>query len=173
MDAGARPGGRPRGIAAARGCESRAAVAGGPGGRRAPFSAELTATEPAPAPARPSVQQREPAVSHGFADIYLSGATLIALAPAFLVVVGLVGPRLGLMSEGVGVGLLAMQWAPHVALASVAAGVFGVIVAVLAGFSRFWLRALLVLAITTATLFAYVWDREVRQPAAEAQVTLR
>ena len=95
------------------------------------------------------------------------------MAPAFLVVVGVVGPRLGLMSEGLGVGLLAMQWAPHVALASVAAGVFGVIVAVLAGFSRFWLRALLVLAITTTTLFAYVWDREVRQPTAEAQAALR
>ncbi len=92
------------------------------------------------------------------------------MAPAFLVVVGVVGPRLGLMSEGLGVGLLAMQWAPHVALASVAAGVFGVIVAVLAGFSRFWLRALLVLAITTTTLFAYVWDREVRQPDSAAQV---
>ena len=85
----------------------------------------------------------------------------------------MVGPRLGLMSEGVGFGLLALQWAPHVALASVAAGAFGVIVAGLAGFSRFWLRALLVLAITTTTLFAYVWDREVRQPAAAEQVAAR
>ena len=155
-----------------RGLAGRTAAAGGPGGRRAPFSAELTASEPALAPARPAVQQREPAVSHGFADVYLKGATLVALAPAVLVAVGVIAPRLGLMSEGVGLGLLAMEWAPHFALASVAAGVFGVLVAVLAGFSRFWLRALVVLAITTATLFAYVWDREVRQPAAD-QAMLR
>ena len=116
---------------------------------------------------------RQPAVSHGFAELYLNGATLIALAPACLVAVGMIAPKLGLMSEGVGVGLVAMEWAPHVALANVAGGFFGALVAMLAGFSRFWLRALLVLAITTATLFAYVWDREVRQPAVEAQVTLR
>jgi fatty-acyl-CoA synthase len=116
---------------------------------------------------------RQPAVSHGFADLYLHGATLVALAPAFMVAVGVIAPRLGLMSEGVGVGLVAMEWAPHVALASVAAGFFGVLVAMLAGFSQFWLRALMVLVITTTTLFAYVWDREVRQPAAEAQMTLR
>lgn len=79
-----------------------------------------------------------------------------------LVAVGVIAPKLGLMSEGVGVGMLAMEWAPHLALASVAAGIFGVLVALLAGFSKFWLRALLVLAITTATLFAYVWDRSGR-----------
>ncbi|KQW72941.1 hypothetical protein ASE17_08235 [Phenylobacterium sp. Root77] len=116
---------------------------------------------------------RQPAVSHGFADLYLHGATLVALAPTFLVAVGVIAPKLGLMSEGVGVGLIAMEWAPHFALGSVAAGFFGVLVAVLAGFSKFWLRALLVLAITTATLFAYVYDREVRQPAAVAALSLR
>ena len=69
----------------------------------------LTASEPAIAPAqgRPaaSVLVRQPAVSHGFAELYLNGATLIARAPA--------------------------------------------------------------------CLFAYVLDREVRQPAAKAQATLR
>jgi fatty-acyl-CoA synthase len=44
-----------------------------------------------------------------------------------------------------------------------------VLVALIAGFSRFWLRALLALVITTATLFAYVWEREVHVPAVEAQ----
>ena len=116
---------------------------------------------------------RQPAVSHGFAELYLHGATLVALAPACLVAVGVIAPKLGLMSEGVGVGLVAMEWVPHVALASVAAGFFGVLVAMLAGFSKFWLRALLVLAITTATLFAYVWDREGRQPTAGVQAALR
>lgn len=123
----------------------------------------------APVQGRPAASVlvvREPAVSHGFADLYLHGATLVALAPTFLVAVGVIAPKLGLMSEGVGVGLVAMQLAPHVALASVAAGFFGVLVAVLAGFSRFWLRALLVMTITTATLVAYVYDREGRSHAA-------
>jgi fatty-acyl-CoA synthase len=88
-----------------------------------------------------------------------------------LVAVGVIAPRLGVMSEGVGVGMLAMEWAPHLALASVAAGIFGVLVALLAGFSAFWLRALLVLAITTVTLFAYVWDRQ-RGPGETAPVAV-
>ncbi|WP_312161524.1 hypothetical protein [Phenylobacterium sp.] len=99
-------------------------------------------------------------ISRRFADVYLHGATLLALAPAVLVAVGVIAPRLGLMSEGVGIGVLAMAWAPQLALAGVAAGILGVAAAVWAGLARYWLRALLVLAITTATLCAYVWDRQ-------------
>lgn len=91
-----------------------------------------------------------------------------------MVVAGVLGPRLGLVSPQLGPALI-FGWAPQVALASVAAGVFGVLVALLAGFSRFWLRALLALVITTMTLFAYVWDREVRtpEPAPPASMSLR
>jgi fatty-acyl-CoA synthase len=80
------------------------------------------------------------------------------MAPGMMVGVGLLAPRLGLGRPGL--EALAFTWAPHIALASVAAGVFGVLVALLAGSSRFWLRALLALVITTATLFGYVWDRQ-------------
>jgi hypothetical protein len=46
-----------------------------------------------------------------------------------------------------------------------------VVVALFAGFRRFWLRVLLVLAISAATLLAYVWQRQVEigaQPAPAA-----
>ena len=103
---------------------------------------------------------RPPAVSQRFADLYLHAATLVALAPALMVAIGWTGARLGLLSTEFGLGVMAHQWAPHVASGSVAAGIFGVIVAFMAGFSRFWLRAVLVLVITTVTLFAYVWERQ-------------
>lgn len=82
-----------------------------------------------------------------------------------MVCVGLIGARLGLLDVRAG-DMLAFEWAPRIALTSVAAGLFGVVVALFAGFSQFWLRAMLAVAITSATLFAYVWDRDVRQPAA-------
>ena len=88
------------------------------------------------------------------------------MAPGMMVGVGLLAPRLGL--GGPAFETLAFSWAPHIALASVAAGVFGVLVALLAGFSRFWLRALLALVITTATLFGYVWDRQAQHGGAPA-----
>lgn len=98
-------------------------------------------------------------------------ATLIALAPALMVAVGWIGSAAGLLAPRFGLGVLAYQWAPKLALASVAAGVFGIMVALAAGFSRFWIRALLVLAITTATLLAYVWDRQQPpRPAAQPAV---
>lgn len=108
-------------------------------------------------------------ISRRFADLYLHAATLIALAPAAMVAVGWGGSRLGLLSPEFGLGVLAYQWAPHVASGSVAAGIFGIIVALMAGFSRFWVRALLVLVITTVTLFAYVWARDV-QPSVAVSV---
>ena len=110
---------------------------------------------------------RPEAISRRFADLYLHAATLIALAPAAMVAVGWGGTKLGLLSAEFGLGVLAYQWAPHVASGSVAAGIFGVIVALMAGFSRFWGRTLLVLLITTVTLFAYVWAREA-QPSVAA-----
>lgn len=106
-------------------------------------------------------------MSHGFADTYLHFATFIALAPAVMVAIGLAGARSGLLSHQVGVDLMALEWAPRIALTSVVAGLFGVAVALLSGFRRFWLRALVAVAITTATLFGYVWDRDVRRPAAD------
>ena len=104
-------------------------------------------------------------MSSGFADTYLHFATLIALAPALMVCVGLGGAHSkAIMSPTC--RSTRPSWAPRIALTSVAAGLCGVLVALLSGLSRFWLRALLAVAITTVTLFGYVWDREVRQPTA-------
>ena len=103
-----------------------------------------------------------------FARLYLGLALLAALTPAALVAVGLVAPRLGLMSETFGVKVLAFDWAPRIALSTVAAGLFGVLIAYLACFSRFWFRAVLALAITTLTLYGYVWERQVRSQEAVA-----
>lgn len=124
----------------------------------------MIAARPAPvAAAVLGKPDRAAPVSERFADLYLHFATLMALVPALLVIIGLAAPRLGLMSEQFGMEVLAFQWAPRIALSSVAAGIFGVIVALVSGFSHLWRRALLALAITTATLFAYVWDRETRR----------
>jgi fatty-acyl-CoA synthase len=108
-------------------------------------------------------------VRGGFADVYLTFATLVALAPAAMFATGVIGSQLGLAQDGLHV--LAFEWAPRIALTSVAAGLLGVVVALFAGFRRFWLRVLLVLAISAATLLAYVWQRQVEigaQPAPAA-----
>ena len=90
-----------------------------------------------------------------------------------MVAVGTLAPRLGLGRDPYALQGVLFDLAPQIALASVVAGVFGVVAALAAGFPRFWMRALLALVITTATLFAYVWDREGRQPTAEVQAALR
>ncbi|MDO8378628.1 long-chain-fatty-acid--CoA ligase, partial [Phenylobacterium sp.] len=96
----------------------------------------------------------------GFAGFYLNLATLAALAPALMVGAGMLGTRYGLMDWKTGLGVIALEWAPKVALVAVAAGLLGVIIALFAGFGRFWARALLVLAICGATFGAYVWARQ-------------
>ncbi|WP_421934911.1 long-chain-fatty-acid--CoA ligase [Phenylobacterium sp.] len=96
----------------------------------------------------------------GFAGFYLNLATLVALTPALMVGAGMLGTRSGLMDWKTGLGVIALEWAPKVALVAVAAGLLGVIIALFSGFGRFWARALLVLAICGATFGAYVWARQ-------------
>ena len=91
-----------------------------------------------------------------------------------MVAVGTLAPRLGLGRDPYALQGVLFDLAPQIALASVVAGVFGVVAALAAGFPRFWMRALLALVITTATLFAYVWERSAGspfvQPAAAEEV---
>lgn len=89
-----------------------------------------------------------------------------------MVAVGWTGARLGLLSTEFGLGVMAYQWAPHVASASVAAGIFGVIVALMAGFSHFWARAMLVIVITTLTLLAYVWERQAQPSMSDSPASV-
>ena len=96
----------------------------------------------------------------GFAGFYLNLATLVALAPALMVGAGMLGTRYGLMDWKTGLGVIALEWAPKVALIAVAAGLLGVIIALFAGFGRFWARALMVLILCGATFGAYIWARQ-------------
>ena len=88
-----------------------------------------------------------------------------------MVAAGTLAPRLGLGRDPYALQGVLFDLAPQIALASVVAGVFGVLAALAAGFPRFWLRALLALVITTVTLFAYVWERSAGPPAAQPAAT--
>lgn len=111
--------------------------------------------------AAPLARRRaKPRKGDGFAGFYLNLATLLALAPALMVGAGMLGTRYGLMDWKTGLGVIAQEWAPKVALIAVAAGLLGVIIALFAGFGRFWARALMVLILCGATFGAYIWARQ-------------
>ncbi|WP_421738937.1 long-chain-fatty-acid--CoA ligase [Caulobacter sp.] len=88
----------------------------------------------------------------GWASLFLDVALVIALAPALLVAAGAVGVKYGLIDLSLGYGLMAQQWAPKVALLSVATSVLGLIIGLIAGFGGLWKRVLLTLLITIATI---------------------
>jgi fatty-acyl-CoA synthase len=111
-------------------------------------------------------EELRPAPRRGFADLYLTLAAVLAAVPAALLIAGLIGVQIGLSDWKGGFGLFVLEWAPRLALASVAGGLIGLVVALMSGFSRYWRRALLVLAITTATLAAYVWSIRPAAPVA-------
>jgi len=118
-----------------------------------------------------------PRVSPGrarFADLYLKLAAIVAITPAVMVGVAFLGVQLNLMGRPDFVRL-ALDLAPQVALISVATGVAGLAVALLAGFNRFWLRGLIVLTISAATLGAYVVARHAgaQAPAVSAVPAVR
>jgi fatty-acyl-CoA synthase len=92
----------------------------------------------------------------GFTSGVLDLAVLIALAPALLVAAGALGVKSGVIPLSLGFDQMTVDWAPKAALLGVATGVLGLIFALFGGFSRFWKKALLALAITVATLGAMV-----------------
>uniref|UniRef100_UPI0026EA87AD AMP-binding protein n=2 Tax=Phenylobacterium aquaticum TaxID=1763816 RepID=UPI0026EA87AD len=100
------------------------------------------------------------AKSGGFGNRYLDLALLGALAPAAMVGAAMLGTRFGLMDWKTGLGLITLEWAPKIALLSVATGLVGVIIALFAGFGRLGLKAFLVLGLSLATLGGYVWMRQ-------------
>lgn len=88
----------------------------------------------------------------GWAAPILTGAVVIALVPAVLVVAGALGARFGLLDKAVAYDLMTRDLAPAIAWLSLLTGGLGVIVAMIGGIRRHWRRALLALAITVATL---------------------
>jgi len=110
-----------------------------------------------PIPSRGRRRAARPLAFDGPADVYLVLAGIVAIAPALMVGLAVVGVHAGLIDWRTGLGLIATEWAPKVALLSVATGLVGVIVALFAGFRRYWLKAALVLGLSIATLAAYTW----------------
>ncbi|MCI3131649.1 DUF1499 domain-containing protein [Phenylobacterium aquaticum] len=98
--------------------------------------------------------------SGGLSGGYLDFALLLALAPAVMVGAAMLGTRFGLMDWKTGLGLITLEWAPKIALLSVATGLVGVIIALFAGFGRLGLKAFLVLGLSLATMGGYVWARQ-------------
>ena len=94
--------------------------------------------------------------SGGLTAVLLDLAILVALAPALLVAAGALGVKFGVFPLAVGYDQMSLDWAPKAAMLGVATGVLGLIAALFGGFSRFWAKALLALAITIATLGAMV-----------------
>ena len=84
----------------------------------------------------------------------------MALAPAVMVAAAMICTRLGLMDWKTGLGVLTLEWAPKVALLSVATGLIGVILALFAGFARHGLKAFVVLLISLGMLGGYLWMRQ-------------
>jgi hypothetical protein len=89
----------------------------------------------------------------------------LAAAPAALLGLGWGAEQTGLSDWRGGFGLLILEWAPRLALASVASGAHALVLALQAGFRRYWRPALLILAITTATLAGYLWTLRPDHPA--------
>jgi len=88
----------------------------------------------------------------GLTAVLMNLAILVALAPALLVAAGALGVKFGVFPQAVGYDQMSLDWAPKVAMLGVATGVFALIAALFGGFSRFWAKALLALAITVGTL---------------------
>jgi len=86
-----------------------------------------------------------------WASLYLDLALLVALAPAILAGGGALGVKLGLIPLPLGYTSMTLDWAPRLAFISVATGLLGLVVALVAGFKRLGRSALLALAITVGT----------------------
>uniref|UniRef100_UPI0025F8769F DUF1499 domain-containing protein n=1 Tax=uncultured Caulobacter sp. TaxID=158749 RepID=UPI0025F8769F len=86
-----------------------------------------------------------------WASFYLDLALLVALAPAILAGGGALGVKLGMIPLPLGYTAMTLDWAPRLAFVSVATGLLGLVIALMAGFKRLGRAALLALAITAAT----------------------
>jgi len=87
---------------------------------------------------------------------FLNFAIVVALVPAILMLVAGAGVGAGLMRWDAGFGYAAARLAPMVAFASIGVGLAALVVAIVLGLGRFWLRALFALAVSAATMAGYV-----------------
>lgn len=87
---------------------------------------------------------------------YMNLAIVVALIPVFLMLVAGLGVGGGLMRWDQGFAYAAAVLAPAIALISIGTGLVALALAVALGLGRFWLRALLALAVSAATMAGYI-----------------
>lgn len=90
------------------------------------------------------------------AKTYLRIALLIAVLPVISIVVGAVATKTGLLNWKLGFGLLTFKGPPMIALLSVATGVIGLVVALMAGIKDLWLRAAAPLVVTLVVMGGFM-----------------
>ena len=90
------------------------------------------------------------------AKTYLRIALLIAVLPIISIVVGAVATKTGLLDWKLGFGLLTFKGPPMIALLSVATGVIGLVVALMAGIKDLWLRAAAPLVVTLVVMGGFM-----------------
>ncbi|HEX2559706.1 hypothetical protein [Phenylobacterium sp.] len=115
---------------------------------------------------RPRNRSRRPTLK--FVRRGLNLAIVLALGPSILMAVAGVGVWAGLMDWAEGFAAFAAWASPRLALVTVITGVLALMGAIFADFDRMWLRALLALTISAATIAGYVWSRAAPPAAAAA-----
>ncbi|MCX8499800.1 MAG: fatty-acyl-CoA synthase, partial [Caulobacteraceae bacterium] len=90
------------------------------------------------------------------AKTYLRIALLIAVLPVISIVVGAVGTKTGLLNWKLGFGLLTFMGPPMIAMLSVATGVIGLVLALMAGIKDLWLRAAAPLVVTLVIMGGFM-----------------
>lgn len=95
----------------------------------------------------------------------LNLAIVLALGPSILMAVAGIGAWIGLMDWTEGFAAFAAWASPRLALLTIGTGVLALLGAIAADFDRMWLRALLALSLSAATLAGYVVSQA---PAAAA-----
>lgn len=90
------------------------------------------------------------------AKTYLRIALLIAVLPIISIVVGAVATKTGLLNWKLGFGLMTFMGPPMIAMLSVATGVIGLVVALVAGIKDLWLRAAAPLVVTLVVMGGFM-----------------
>ena len=88
---------------------------------------------------KPRLKRRSP----GPSEVFLSFTALLGLLPAALIVAGAIGVRADMIDWSVGHDQLMTDWPFKLGMVGVVSGILGLFTALMAGFGRFWRRALI------------------------------
>ncbi len=101
---------------------------------------------------KPRLKRRAP----GPSGIFLSFTALLGLLPAILIAAGVIGVRADLIDWSVGHDQLMTDWPFKLGMVGVVSGVLGLFTALMAGFGRYWRRALVGLLVPIFVLAGLV-----------------